>query len=328
MVSDNLSLENSPLTAVKTDRVKALSQESGKMLIDIHAHVCDTLAAITQGEPLRSLTWGKARIGNKKVQFFPPSFEHSNSPVEMLIAHMDVNHVDKAILMANPYYGYTNDYFIESVQKYPDRLKAVALVDILKGRTAARELAWIYDNTPLFGFKIETDSTFQCARDKHMADADLLPVWDVIDSYHQPCFIHMFTSKDIEDLHKLAEMFPHITFVICHMGADSCFAANMPAGNFDDLIQLVHDNPKVYFDTSTVPVYFDEEYPFPSSAAIIRKAYDKVGAEKMMWSSDYPGMLNHATYEQLIHLTDRHTGIPQKDLDLIMGENARRLFFS
>ena len=85
------------------------------MIIDIHAHVCDTLAAITQGEPLRSLRYGLAQIGNRKVQFFPPSFENSNSPVEALIAQMNASGVDKALLMANPYYGYTNDYFIESV---------------------------------------------------------------------------------------------------------------------------------------------------------------------------------------------------------------------
>ena len=111
------------------------------------------------------------------------------------------------------------------------------------------------------------------------------------------------------------------------MGADSCFAGGLHNDRFNDLVELVRNNSMVYFDTSTVPVYFKEEYPYPTSAAIIQKAYEKVGADKMMWSSDYPGMLNHATYDQLIHLLDRHTGIPQSDLDLIMGGNAQRLFF-
>lgn len=31
----------------------------------------------------------------------------------------------------------------------------------------------IYEDTELFGFKVETDSTFQCAPHKHMTDADL-----------------------------------------------------------------------------------------------------------------------------------------------------------
>lgn len=297
------------------------------MLIDIHAHVCDTIASITQGEPVRSLCWGKAKIGNRRVQFFPPSFEHSNSPVDMLIAHMDVNHVDKALLMANPYYGYTNDYFIECVKKYPDRLRGVALVDLVKGKTAAQELADIYDNTPLFGFKVETDSTFQCAPGRRLTDPECLPVFDVVNQYKETLFIHLFTTRDVEDIEELSRQFPDMNIVLCHMGADSCFLKDRPKENFTRLCELVKKNKHVYFDTSTVPVYFDEEYPFPASTAIIRKAYDYVGAEKMMWSSDYPGMLNHATFAELIHMVDRHTGIPESDLDLIMGGNADRLFF-
>ncbi len=298
------------------------------MLIDIHAHVCDTVSSINNGQPMRSAKWGLARRGNEYIPFFPPSFENSNSPVEMLIAHMDLYGIDKAVLMANPYYGYTNEYFLESIRKYPGRLKGVALVDLLKGKEAAAELEEIYRTTPLFGFKVESESTFQCGREKNMADEDLLPVWDVIDRYSQPCFLHLFTERDIDELFRLVSMFPRITFVLCHMGADACFGPGAKEGSFARLKELVRTNPRVYFDTSTVPVYFDEEYPFPSSAAIIKDAYRTVGAEKLMWSSDYPGMLNHATFPELINLVTRHTDIPEKDLALIMGGNAERLFFS
>lgn len=298
------------------------------MMIDIHAHVCDRLAAITNGQPLCSLSYGKAKLGNKPIQFFPPSFERSNSPAEMLIAHMDHAGVDKALLMANPYYGYHNDYISESVKKYPDRLKGVAFVDMIKGESAAKELADLYDNTDLFGFKVETDSTFQCAPGRHMGEEDFFPVWDVINAYKQPVFIHLFTDRDVEDLLKLVKRFPDITYVICHMGADACFKGGRISGNYAVLLELVKKNPKVYMDTSTVPVYYDEEYPFPSSTAAIRQAYEIVGAEKLMWATDYPGMLNHATYQQLVNMVTRHCGIPEEDLKLIMGENAQRLFFS
>jgi predicted TIM-barrel fold metal-dependent hydrolase len=298
------------------------------MIIDIHTHVCDQLAAITKGEPIRSESWGKARIGNEYVQFFPPSFEKSSSPVEMLVSHMDAFGIDKALLMANPLYGYTNDYFLESMKKYPGRFRGVALVDLLKGKKAAEELAHIYDTTELIGFKVETDSTFQCNKNKHMTDADLLPVWDCINQYHQPAFLHLFSTEDIGELEKLIANFKDITYVICHMGADSCFLPGQPKENYDRIVDLAATNANVYLDTSTVPVYFDEEYPFPSSCSLIEKAYAKAGAEKLMWSSDYPGMLNHATYQELINIVQKHCRIPAKDLDLIMGKNAERLFFS
>ena len=81
----------------------------------------------------------------------------------------------------------------------------------------------IYEETELFGFKVETDSTFQCAPHKHMTDADLMTVWECCNRYRQPVFLHLFTDRDVEDLETLTRRFSHITYVICHMGADSCF---------------------------------------------------------------------------------------------------------
>ena len=137
-------------------------------IIDIHAHVYEKVAGITQGAPMTSEKLGKVRIGNRISQFLPTAFENTSSPVETLIGYMEWCGIDRALLMPNPYYGYHNDYFIESVKKYPEKLRAVALVDLLKGEKAAKELADIYDTTELFGFKVETDSTFQCAPGKRL----------------------------------------------------------------------------------------------------------------------------------------------------------------
>ena len=297
-------------------------------IIDIHAHVYEKVAGITQGAPMTSEKLGKVRIGNRISQFLPPAFENTSSPVETLIGYMEWCGIDRALLMPNPYYGYHNDYFIESVKKYPEKLRAVALVDLLKGEKAAKELADIYDTTELFGFKVETDSTFQCAPGKRLADEDLLPVWDCVNQYHQPVFIHLFTDEDIREMKKLIDTFPNITWVICHMGADACFKReNMD--NFEVLLQWVKSYPNVYMDTSTVPVYYDdkEEYPFPTSVKVIEKAWETAGAEKLMWASDYPGMLMHATMKELINLVKTQCHIPERDKELIMGQNAKRLFF-
>lgn len=298
-------------------------------IIDIHAHVYPIVAGITEGLPMVSTGNGRVKVGNKVRQFLPPSFSQSNSTVETLIAYMDWCGIDRAILMANPYYGYINDYFIDCVQRYPKRLRGVALVDITRGQAAAEELEQIYRETPLFGFKVESNSTFQCAPGKSMADEDLAPVWECVNRHAQPAFLHLFTDKDVEDVKALVKRYPNISYIICHMGADACFTKGVNPGNFDELIALVHDNDNVYFDTSTVPVYYGEEYPWPSSVEIIERAWREVGAKKMMWSSDYPGMLCHGTMRQLINLVATQCrNIPDSDKELILGLNAKKLFFA
>ena len=296
-------------------------------IIDIHAHIFQKVAGITKGAPMTSLKDGKVKIGNNISQFMPPSFENTNSRVETLIAYMDWCGISKALLMPNPYYGYHNDYFLEAIERYPDRLRGVALVDLLKGEQAARELETLYEKTPLFGFKVETDSTFQCAPDKHLADPEFNHVWDLCSQCRQPVFLHLFTDRDVEDLEILVREFPGSTYVICHMGADSCFAPGRNPRNYERLLKLVKERENVYMDTSTVPVYFSEEYPFPSSTSAIKKAAKTVGPEKLMWASDYPGMLNHATMKELICMVTKHCAFSDDDLEMIMGGTARRLFF-
>jgi predicted TIM-barrel fold metal-dependent hydrolase len=297
-------------------------------IIDIHAHIYEKVAGITQGQPMSSTRLGRVTIGNQEVQFLPPSFEKSQSTAETLIAYMDWCGIEKALLMPNPYYGYHNSYFIKAVKTYPDRFRGVALVDILKGESAARELSAIYDEGSLFGFKIEVNSTFQCAPQKRMTDSDLAPVWDCCNQYHQPVFIHLFRNCDIEDLAVLVKRYRNTRFVICHMGADACFCQAAKTENFETVLSITRDNPNVFIDTSSVPVYYQEEYPFPSAIAIIEKAYKILGPEKMMWASDYPGMLNHATMRQLMNLVlNGCSKIPPDHQELIMGENAQHLFF-
>lgn len=297
-------------------------------VIDIHAHIFPKVAGITNGSPMTGEPLGRVRVGNELRQFLPPAFENTRSTPEMLIAYMDWCGIAKAVLMPNPYYGYFNDYLIDAVSHYPSRFRAVALTDFLKGKKAAEELASLYDNTCLFGYKIETDSTFQCAPQKHMVDAEFLPIWDCINAYRQPVFVHLFTARDVADICTLAKRFPDIRFFLCHMGADACFGPMASPAAFDALLERFRVLPNLYMDTSTVPHYFQEEYPFPSSAEIIKRGYRAFGPERILWASDYPGMLNHATLMELIDLVKKHCSIPESDLRLIMGENAQRLFFS
>ena len=297
-------------------------------IIDIHVHVFKKIAAITEGQPLTSTKLGMAKIGNIEKQFLLPEFENSNSPIEVYIQYMKWLNIDKAILMANPLYGYHNDYFIESIKKYPDKLKGVAYVDPLKGETAAYELSNIYKEGHLFGFKIEVNSTFQCNPNARMTDDIMLPIWECINTYHQPVFIHALRDCDINDIVKLANHYKNIKFIICHMGADACFGKYINKGNYISLLEQISKSDNIYLDTSSVPFYFNEEYPFPTSVQIIEKAYKKLGAEKIMWSSDYPGMCNMATLQQLINLVKLQCkNIPYNDIEKIMGENAYQLFF-
>ena len=296
-------------------------------IIDAHAHVFEKAAGITKQAPLSPDRNGRMRIGSRLEQFMPPSFEQSNSTVETLLSYMDWAGIEKAILMSNVLYGYTNDYYADAVCKNPQRFKGVAAVNFIKGREAADELQQLYDTTPLIGLKLETDSIFQCTPGRRMTESEYDSVWECVSANHQPVFLHLFRSYELEDAMTLIRRYPGTPFFLCHMGADSCFGRDSNLKNYRGLLDFAEEHQNVYFDTSYVPSYFDEEYPFPSSIAAIMEAYRCVGPERILWATDYPGSLKYATIFQQIDMIKKHCNIPEKEMKLIMGENAERLFF-
>ncbi|MDA0711831.1 MAG: amidohydrolase family protein, partial [bacterium] len=68
-----------------------------------------------------------------------PPFEHNNdmSPrrpdypglVEDLIRYMDLNRIDRTIMIQCMYHGYDNRYMCDCIRRFPDRLHGVALID-------------------------------------------------------------------------------------------------------------------------------------------------------------------------------------------------------
>lgn len=299
-------------------------------IVDAHVHIYESFAGITNGQPITSYEYGKVKVGNEIIQFLPPSYEKSNSTVETLICYMDWCGIKKAILMPNILYGYHNDYFLTSVNKYSERLRAVALIDITKGKKAAEELHSLITKYDFYGIKIETDSAFQCTPETKLDDITLEPVWECCDELRQPVVLHFSRTKDIESFIRLIDRFRHIRYVVSHMGAEAVYGNNSDIYSFDSLLDLVKTGKNIYLETSSLPFYFkNEEYPFESSCHIIEKAYKTVGPEKIIWGSDYPGMLSLATYTQLINIIIKGCkSILEKHKEMIMGKNALDLFWN
>lgn len=297
-------------------------------IIDTHIHLYD-FGKGGSGQPgMSPVGYGKALYHGEERRIAPPSFRDCASSSELLLEYMDWCHVEKGIILSNPYYGYFNEYIAEVVKKYPGRLKGVALVDVLKGRAAADELEKIYQDKVLFGMAFETKNTFfeqPCTR---LSDPLIEPVWQCMAAWKQPAFLHMFTEEDVEDVEILSERYPDISFVLCHIGADAAWGVSSKPYTILRIYEMISKRKNVFVDVSSIPDYGKERYPFPTAVRRIQNTWKAIGGEKMLWGSDYPGMLTQATYHQLIDMVlEECRAIPYKDKEWIMGENAERLFF-
>jgi predicted TIM-barrel fold metal-dependent hydrolase len=301
----------------------------GMKIIDAHVHIFEHMTGIKNCEPNVSLAYGKIKTGNEVSQFFIPAFERSDSGTDMLLAYMDCYGVEKAVLLPNIFYGYHNEYQAKAVAEHPDRFRTFALVDVMKGEAAARELENMLKSGPYIGLKIEAESAFQFKPDMSLDDGFLYPVWDVLNGMKSSLMFHLYRADDIRALKKLIPEHRGIKFFFCHCGAEAAFGNPGSLAERECLTDMVRDNDNAWYEVSTTPAYLaGESYPFVEGSAYIQSMYDILGAEKLLWGSDYPGMLMRGNYDRLIdYVLVDCPNIPRDDKEKIMYGNSQRLFF-
>lgn len=296
------------------------------LIIDAHAHIFPRWAGISNGAPVTSLRYGRIRNGNRIVQVMPPSFECTSCSADNLLANMDYHGVRKAVLFSNGGYGYYNEEIAQAVASHPDRFCALALVDLTKGIEAAEDLECSM-TCGFLGMKYEGLSAFECAPEMTLIHDTLSPVWEVCDTHHAIVTLHLCNAYDIDELKILAERYPRIRMIVAHFGAEAVF--HYFPENWHKLLALVKKYEYMWLETSSLTAYMKEQVFFDRSIEMIEEAVRTVGAEKVLWGSDYPCMTLYATYYQMIHIVSEGcNNLKHQEIENIMGRNAERLFFS
>ena len=77
-----------------------------------------------------------------------------------------------------------------------------------------------------------------------------------------------------------------------------------------------------------MPAYEREnDYPYDIARRCVQQAKEIVGAGKMMWGTDAPGLLTVATYHQLRDWVARHCDFfSPDDLKDVLGRTAQRVY--
>ncbi len=143
-------------------------------------------------------------------------------------------------------------------------------------------------------------------------EADLL-AW-AADAYDLPLLFHstepvghVYPGKaglPLDQLGRFVNDFPGVTVIAAHWGGGLPFYALMP-----EVKSSLH---QTYFDTAATGFLYSPD--------IYRIAIDLVGADRILFGSDFPLVSQQRALEQL-----RDASIPDEARALIEGENARKL---
>ncbi|WP_419658901.1 amidohydrolase 2 family protein [Desulfosarcina variabilis str. Montpellier] len=232
-----------------------------------------------------------------------------------IVAMMDEQQVDMSVVFGFPWRNpetckLNNDYVIDVVSRYPDRLRGMCCVDSLNPE-AAQEVERCLE-AGLSG--VGELAFYGCGIDGE-CQMSLDPIMDLCRERDVPVLLHTNeevghlypgkTPNTMIQIYETVSRFPDNTIVLAHWGGGIFF--------YHLLKKAVKETLKnVYYDTAASPFLYDSR--------IYQYAKDLVGIDKVLLGTDYP-LLKPARYFK--EMTEG--GLDEADRQIVCGDNAARL---
>ena len=275
------------------------------LIIDFHTHITAPEIIARRDEYLVRDAWFRDLYANPKARL---------SSAEDLIAAMDRDSVAQAVVFG---FGWRdmdlcrrdNDYVIESVARYPDRLIGFAIVNAQSGREAVREIERCA-SAGLVGVGELMPDGQGYRLDDHEIMAPIVEVamdHDMVLLTHSSEPVgHLYPGKGTvtpNEIIRFARLFPDARLVCAHWGGGTIFYELMPE------VSRIMCN--VYYDTAaSLFLYQDDIFTLAARWA----------PGKVLFATDYP-LIAPGTFIRRLEAAR----MPTATLRRILGGNAWRI---
>jgi predicted TIM-barrel fold metal-dependent hydrolase len=291
---------------------------AGKGIVDAHVHVYPAeVAADPEG-------WGAAHGEPAWTVCVAPGRRRSIqgwADPDALIADMDRAGVEACVMLGwywerQETCDLQNGWYADWIQRHPGRLLGFATVQPSAGQRSIDALERALDAglcgvgellpRPAGGFLVDPwwRRVFETAAGRnvpvtvHATDPEAGPAAG--------------PGTPLEDYVRLAREFPRTTFIVAHWGGGLAFR-DRPEG------EAIPRN--MYFDTAASPLLYD--------AGVFRKAVGNVGADRIIYGSDYPLILYPRASREVGfgRFLDEiaGAGLTREESSGILGANIRRV---
>jgi len=278
--------------------------------------------------------------------FYPPNLHSCEFTPFSLTGEMDYAGVDWALLHTNPMLGRGSTYLRECVERFPDRLKAMAPVDewrLIDGTDAViAELVHAIEEDGLHAIKF--NPLHYLVGDEPWDDGSFRPFWEAATGLGVPIFFTLSTGSafgrgyvsdeqqqqgylgELQILSRFMERYPDTTCSITHGFPWRLFVADNRIA-LPDEIWWPFANPKLSLEVC-FPVRIGDwfDYPYAQVWPTLEQMVERVGANRLLWGTDMPFQNRFCTYQQSRAWIEKYCEfLSADDLALIMGGTAARI---
>lgn len=287
-------------------------------IIDAHSHLWLRQDTSWNGMPVRTLENGRSFFLTEEVQMVPPFMIDGVNSAEVFLSNMNYAQVAGAVVVQEFIDGIQNDYLAKVAGSYPERFFVFGMCDYFKPGfydTAVSLINQGFKGLAIPGHRlILSDSRVSLNSPEMMKMFRLMEEKGIILSL---CLAENNLQND--EIKEVIAECPRLKIAIGHFGM-------VTAPGWKDQIKLaLHDN--VMIESGGITWLFNKEfYPFNGAVRAIREAIDMVGADKLMWGSDYPRTITAITYKMSYDFILKTTDLTDKEKRLFLGENAEKFY--
>lgn len=287
-------------------------------IIDAHSHLWLRQDTSWNGMPVRTLKNGRSFFLTEEVQMVPPFMIDGVNSAEVFLSNMNYAQVGGAVVVQEFIDGIQNDYLAKVKSDYPERFFVFGMCDYFKPGfydTAVSLIESGFKGIAIPGHRlILSDGRVNLNSPEMMKMFHLMEDKGVILSL---CLAE--NNLQNGEIKEVIEECPRLKIAIGHFGM-------VTAPGWEDQIKLAL-NDNVMIESGGITWLFNKEfYPFNGAVRAIREAIDMVGADKLMWGSDYPRTITAITYKMSYDFILKTNDLTDREKRLFLGENAEKFY--
>ncbi|MFC1901198.1 amidohydrolase family protein [Chloroflexota bacterium] len=276
------------------------------MIIDFHTHIFPPQLNKNRGEYVDRDPCFAALYSDEKAKL---------ASAEELIESMDRDGVDISVVLNIGWSSHelcveTNDYILESIARYPERLVGFCAVQPRLVDEAVAEIKRCVKGGVKGIGELRPDTQQIDLTD----ETTIGPFVEAIKKHNLVLLVHasepvghQYPGKGTvtpEKLYPFIAAHPDVSLVCAHWGGGLPFYTLMPeVGNLLE---------NTYFDTAASPFLYNSQ--------IYSRVSQLVGADRVLFGSDYPLLAQDRLIKEI-----KASGLPDDDVELVLSGNARRL---
>ncbi|MFH2013233.1 MAG: amidohydrolase family protein [Pseudomonadota bacterium] len=286
------------------------------MIIDFHTHIFskevrENLDKYRKRDPLFRLLFGGERsnmMGGGKKQAIMIGAEE-------LIASMDRSGIDKSVVCGFAWSDLGlckdgNDYILDVVKRYPDRLIGFTSIQLNGNDKTIKEI----ERCVRLGLKGIGEIVTEAHRVAIDDEKIIRPIVEAAISLNVPIMLHAnetvghyYVGKaktELKQYYDFVLSYPDIDIILAHWGGGLLFYELMP--------EVAKASKRVYYDTAASIFLY--------SSKVYHIAAQIIGADKILFGTDYP-LIDQRRYMDQIE----NCGLSKYEINKIYAENARKL---